>query len=452
MNNELNNPIAEQQPHITVVGGGMLGLTLAYQLSKQNVKVSILEGAANLGGLTESIKIGDLHWDKYYHVTMLSDADLRALLAELDLEHEINWKVTKTHFYTGKGMYPLNNAFDYLKLPVLGLIDKVRLGLTIIYASRLEQGSELEKLTAKQWLTKLSGSKAYQNVWRPLLRAKLGNNYKKVSAAFIWAVIRRFYAARRGGLKTEMFGYVPGGYERIINKLVEKLSANGAQIITSAAVLSVTQNQTNGLKVKTHSHEYDFDQVIMTCPSQHVATICPQLTEAEKAQHNSLVYQGIICPSIMLKKSVGGAYLTYITDDKVPFTAVIEMSSLVEFADAEHPHLVYLPKYVPADDPLFDMTDKQIEEQFVSAFLSMYPFLTRDDVLAVKVSRSRQVVALSTLHYSQNLPAIHTSINGLHILNSAQIKNASLSVQETVKLANEGAQTFLQSINESGPA
>ena len=45
----------------------------------------------------------------------------------------------------------------------------------------------------------------------PLLRAKLGDAYQAASAAFIWATIQRLYAARRSGLKKEMFGYVPGG-------------------------------------------------------------------------------------------------------------------------------------------------------------------------------------------------------------------------------------------------
>lgn len=427
-----------------IVGGGMLGLTLAYRLLQQNVEVTLIEAASQVGGLTQNVQIGDLSWDKYYHVTMLSDSDLRALLVELDLEHEINWKISKTHFFTSTGLYPLNNAIDYLRLPIMGLIDKIRLGLTIVYASRLEQGKPLEQLSAREWLTKLSGAKAYQQLWRPLLRAKLGNNYGKVSAAFIWAVIRRFYAARRGGLKTEMFGYVPGGYHRIIGKMLEKMHEKGLKVITSAAVSEVTQNDQQNLIVIAGEQQYQFDHVVLTCPSDQVPSLCSQLTELEKKRHNSLLYQGIVCPSVLLKKSLGGAYLTYITDDNIPFTAVIEMSSLVDFDDAAHPHLVYLPKYVPSDDPLFELTDGQITQQFSKALIKMYPFLNASDILDIKVSRTRQVVALSTLHYSEKLADYRTSINGLYVINSAQISNASLSVQETVKLANDKAASLLQ--------
>ena len=65
-------------------------------------------------------------------------------------------------------------------------------------------------------------------VWLPLLRAKLGENYRETSAAFIWASIARMYAARRGGMKEELFGYVPGGYARIIQHFAETCRACGS--------------------------------------------------------------------------------------------------------------------------------------------------------------------------------------------------------------------------------
>lgn len=450
MNIKRNNTEPTVAPSVAVVGAGMLGLSIAYRLMQHNIKVTLFESAPRVGGLTETMQIGSLSWDKYYHVTMLSDTELRALLNELDLEHEINWKVTKTLFYTAKGMFPLNNALDYLKLPIMGLIDKIRLGLTIIYASRLETGKVLEQLSAREWLTKLSGANAYQHLWRPLLKAKLGNNYAKVSAAFIWAVIRRFYAARRGGLKTEMFGYVPGGYQRIMAKMTEQMIEQGLVLKTSAAVEQVKLNHDSGLNVSFQNHSahsltetLQFDKVILTCPSGQVGQMCPQLSEHEKKQHNDLVYQGIVCPSMLLKRSLGGAYLTYITDDTVPFTAVIEMSSLVAFSDAQDMHLVYLPKYVPSDDILFSYTDEQIKSEFSAALLNMYPSLQESDIVDIHVARSPQVVALSTLNYSDNLPSYKSSVEGVFIINSAQINNASLSVQETVKLANEKVDSLL---------
>lgn len=429
---------------IGVIGGGMLGLTLAYRLSQQGYKVTVLESAPKFGGLTSTWKVGSLEWERYYHVTMLSDVNLRELLTELELEKDINWQVTKTHFYTGNAMYPLNNVVDYLRLPILGLIDKLRLGLNILYGSIIENGLPLQKISAEQWLTKISGRNTYKKLWRPLLRAKLGSNTSKASAAFIWSVIRRFYAARRGGMKTEMFGYVPGGYGVVLNSLVKKLEENNVETITSAKVSSILKDETGSLQVNCEVQAYQFDRVVNTCPGALVVKMCEGLGDQEKSLHAGLLYQGIVCASVVLKRPLAGAYLTYITDEKIPFTAVIEMTSLVDPESLGGQHLVYLPKYVPSDDRIFNLSDSEIEEQFITALLHMYPDLNQDDISAFRLSRTRHVVAVSTLNYSENLPPIITSVSGLYVLNSAQIANASLSVEETVSLANRGAELITQ--------
>jgi hypothetical protein len=55
--------------------------------------------------------------------------------------------------------------------------------------------------------------------------------------------------------------------------------------------------------------------------------------------------------------------------------------------------------------------------------------------LAFKVSRVRQVFPLPVLNYSANVPQVKTSLENVFILNSAQITNGTLNVNETVRLA-----------------
>jgi protoporphyrinogen oxidase len=74
-----------------IVGGGMLGLTIALRLAKEGHDVTVFEAAPQLGGLASAWELGDIVWDRYYHVTLLSDSHLRGLLAELDLDDQIEW-------------------------------------------------------------------------------------------------------------------------------------------------------------------------------------------------------------------------------------------------------------------------------------------------------------------------------------------------------------------------
>jgi len=451
------NAIPESNTHWGIVGGGILGSVLALRLAQQGQRVTLLEAQSSLGGLASPWQInadseGAFEWDRYYHVTLLSDFQLRELLAELDLTEQLNWRQTRTSFYTGQALHPLNDVIDYLRLPALGMMDKARLAFTILYASRIEDGQPLESLSAEAWLTKLSGERTYRNLWLPLIRSKLGDNAPHASAAYIWSVIRRFYGARRGGLQKEMFGYVTGGYKTILEALERKLQQLGTTLLTGVKVNHI-QQQDQQLTVSYSSdnqpQQLSVDRIINTCASPIAAAMTPQLSDVEQQQHQGLLYQGIVCASVLLKRPLAGAYLAYITDQTIPFTSVIEMSSLVPPSELQGHHLVYLPRYVPATDPLLNASDEEIEAQFIPALLRMYPGLCEDDISAFKVARTRHVLAIATQNYSKQLPAMATSVPGLYIINSAQIRNAALSVNDTIALANQAAQTVLGATAES---
>lgn len=429
-----------------IVGGGLLGMTLAHKLAQEGKEVTLFEGAPHLGGLASAWQLGDVVWDRHYHVTLLSDTTLRALLAELDLEKEMQWVETRTGFYTDGRLYSMSNTLEFLKFPPLRLPDKLRLGATIFYASRVKDWRRLETILVADWLRRLSGRRTCEKIWLPLLRSKLGENYKQTSAAFIWTTIARMYAARRTGLKKEMFGYVPGGYARILKRFGEHLEAQGVHLKLGCAVNNVEKSN-GALTVECNGGKNEaFDQVVITVPASVAARICPTLTDEEKARLSDVQYQGIICASLLLKKPLADFYVTNITDSEIPFTAVIEMSALVDRQQFAGNSLVYLPKYVAPDDPAFALSDEEIQEQFVSAIERMYPNFDRNDLLSFRVSRVRHVFPIPTLNYSQKLPAIETSIAGVHILNSAHIINGTLNVNETVQLAEKTmAQLLAQS-------
>ena len=211
--------MTDERRSIAVVGGGMLGLTLAHRLAQQGRPVTVYEAAPTLGGLASAWSLpveGEepIVWDRHYHVTLLSDSHTRGILAELGLDDEIEWVKTRTGYYSDGRLSPVSNTIEFLRLPALNLIDKLRLGATIWYGSRVTDWRKLEQIDVETWLRQLSGGRAFRRFWLPQLRAKLGDAYTDTSAAFLWATIQRLYAARRSGLKEEMFGYVPGGYAR----------------------------------------------------------------------------------------------------------------------------------------------------------------------------------------------------------------------------------------------
>ncbi len=431
-----------------VVGGGLLGLTLAWRLAQAGHTVTLYENAPTLGGLAGAWQIADVTWDKHYHVTLMSDLHTRNLARELGLDEDFRWVETKTGFYTGGQLYSMSDTLEFLRFPPLNLLDKLRLGGTIFYASRIKNWRRLEKISVADWLQRWSGRRTFAKMWLPLLRAKLGESYTKVSAAFIWATIARMYAARRTGLKREMFGYVRGGYANFLQRFAEKLGENGVTLRLNHRLAQVLRQDDSTFSV-TCQHDGQevsekFDRVVLTIPASVAANACPQLSDKEKMQLQAIEYQGIVCASVLLKKPLGPYYVTNITDDFVPFTAVIEMSALVDRAEFGGHALVYLPKYVAPDDAIFDESDESLRARFTAALAQMYPHFTPSDVIAWQVSRVRQVFPLPTLDYSSRLPEAQTSLPGLTIINSAHIVNGTLNVNETIQLAENAVKPMMK--------
>ncbi|HET9885889.1 MAG TPA: NAD(P)/FAD-dependent oxidoreductase [bacterium] len=424
-----------------IVGGGMLGLTLALRLRQQGKSVTVLEAGPQLGGLAAPWQLGGITWDRHYHVTLLSDSALRAVLRELDLDNEIDWKITRTGFYAGGHLYPMSNALEYLRLPALGMVDKLRIAKTIVRGSWIRDWKSLEKIPVEDWLVRLSGRSAFQKLWLPLLRAKLGESYRETNAAFIWATIQRLYAARRSGLKREMFGTVRGGYARVIERFGQRLARAGVEIRCGARVERIASGADGRPTIEFADRACEtFDGVVVTAAPPLASRLCPSLDAQEAERLKAIRYQGIVCASVLLSRPLAGYYLTYITDSDCPFTAIIEMTALVDPQQLGGKTLVYLPKYVSASDPFFALPDEEVQERFLTALERMIPQFQRQDVLAFRISRVPAVFPIPSVRYSEKLASRESSLPGLYWVSSANIVNGTLNVNETVQLAEETAQ------------
>jgi protoporphyrinogen oxidase len=252
------------------------------------------------------------------------------------------------------------------------------------------------------------------------------------------------YAARRSGLKKEMFGYVNGGYENINTRFVKYLVDSGVEFKYNSMVSSVSKNSSGQINVSLLSGSTSLhDKVISTLPSTVSAKIAPDISELEKKQHNAIKYLGVICTTILLKKKLSDFYVTNITDTNTPFTGVIEMTALINPKEINGLHLIYLPKYVNSDDVLLDTPEKELSKSFLNDFLKMYPLVSISDVSFCGVSKARNVFSLPTLNYSDNLPGIKTSLSNYYIVNSAQIINGTLNVNETIQVAETKLEEIL---------
>jgi len=426
---------------IAVVGGGMSGIAACLELAKTGkFEITLLEKEDQLGGLSTWFQWQDVIWDKFYHVMLSTDHVTLDLVSELDLQHKLFWKETKTGFY-GKGqLVSMSTAMDFLRFPFMSLWQKFRMGLGIIYSSRLSNPSKLDKLFAREWLTRVFGRRVYENIWEPLLRSKLGEAREQTSALFIWATIHRLYGARQGQSKKEKMGHVQGGYHSILTAAAKKLTEAGITIRTGEPVQEISSS--SPYSVVTAKGNYQFDQVLLTidCPS-----ILNILRPAPDSYWNNLAainYLSVYCVVLIISRKLSPYYVINLLDKDLPFTGVIEATNVVSPEETGGKHIVFLPKYAPSDDPIHTLSDDEIIADFTQHLQRMFPDLHNDQILHQTLHKARYVQPVQTLDYQHNLPRFQTPMPGLHIVNTAMIINSTLNNNNSLSLAQQCVQAI----------
>ncbi len=439
-----SNTGATPDMHVGILGGGITGLTAAFYLLRAGFRVTVLEARPQLGGLATYFDFGPFCWDKFYHCILTSDLPLRELISDLGLAGELRWTETKVGFYTDGHLHSMTSTMDFLRFPAISLWEKFRLGLGILYVSRIQDGLALERRPIAAWLSKIFGSGNYRKLWAPLLKCKLGAAREQASASFIWATIRRLYSTReKDASKKECLGYVRGGYHTVFSRLVEEIEGMGGAIVTGARVERIFKAPMQRLMVSANNQVWNFNYVIATTPSSAFVQLAPELDRDYLARLEKMRYMGIVCAVLLLKRKLTSYYCTNITED-LPFTGIIEMTNLISLEETGGRHLLYLPKYTSPGDPLFEANDDQVWSTFFDSLKRVVPGLKEDEIEKYFIFRERLVQPVPVLNYSEIAPAMETNIPNLLLANTTQIVNSTLNNNEMVKIARRAVDLVLQ--------
>ena len=132
-------------------------------------------------------------------------------------------------------------------------------------------------------------------------------------------------------------------------------------------------------------------------------------------------YLGVLCPLLILKKKLTPYYVLNITDESIPFTAVVETTNLIDPQYINNYHLVYLPKYIEPNSPLATLPDDEVKTTWMKHFKQMFPDFDESMIHDFIVQRARYVEPIRPINTSDQIPEIHTPINNLFMGNTVMI-------------------------------
>ncbi len=449
------------------MGGGITGLATAFYLAKTGrFVITLFEKNSRLGGLSTSYQWEDITWDKFYHVILSTDTHTLDFIDELGLTDQLFWRDTKSGFYGNGKLVSMSSVLDLIKFPFLTFYQKARLAFGILYSTRIRDISKLDRITVREWLTKVFGRRVYETIWDPLIRSKLGSASKRTSAAFIWATIKRLYGTRKGASKREKMGHVVGGYATILKAAQVRLESLGVSICTDAPVSRIfTPNQNNQIesakvnrvvnspltpiKLKTPGNASNFEKVIYTgnCHTFDKMLNIEPLADY-RGKLKNVEYLGIICVFLVLSRGLSPYYVTNILDKTLPFTGIIEVTNIVIPEYFGQRHIVYLPKYVPVDDPAWNNSDRRIKKAFIQGLSKVFPDLRKSEILHATVFREAYVQPLQKTNQLYSVLDFAVISDRVYLVNTSMLYNTTLNNNAAIKLAK----TAIKSIFNQGRA
>ena len=428
----------ESQKQIAIVGGGIAGLTAAYRLAQAGFDITLWERAPKFGGQAGGLDVEGGKLEYFYHHLFQSDAEITRLIQELGIGDRLAWLPSNVGYFADGAIYLLNGAKDLLMLPILPFHDRLRVGLVTAYLQRVRNWKPYEKVTAKAWLTRAMGERAYSRTFGAQLDAKFGRYADEIAMVWFWGKIWLRTTSRRSPLEGEKLGYPIGSFVTIIDALVEGARNSGAKLIAGAGPTELLQNDDGRWSVSFENAEpQQFDAVIGSVPSPIFARLTPQLPEDYRKKLLALDYEAAVVVLLEMDRKLSDIYWMNIADPAMPFTAIIEHTNFVAPEYYNGKHYVYLSKYLEPDDPYFTMPEDAVLESYLPHLRKVNKAFERDWISRYWVFRERAAQPIITLDYSERIPDHRTPLTGLYLANTSQIYPEDRGTNYSVRLGNQ---------------
>ena len=440
---------------IGIIGGGIAGLTAAYQLAKKGHGVVVFEKEAELGGQATTFPIEGTRLERFYHHLFTSDQHILQIINELGLSPRMRWIDSQVGLFHGGKVYDFVTPLDLLRFNPLSLPNRLWAGLVSVYLQRQADWQKYESITAKEWLERYAGKSVYNAIWEPLLRSKFGDSYDEVSMTWFWGKMRLRFGSRPKGMQKEQLGYMEGSFQLLIAELEKRIKEMGGEVHTDAPVerVIVEEGKATGLKFKVQSSKLkvpeerptrnskpetrNFDLIIATVPSFVFTEMAPELPPDYSEKLKRIKYQSALCLALKMKRPLTRIYWMNISDPSIPFVAAIEHTNYMPPQVYGGKHVLYLSNYLSVDSPLFSLSEDELLREYLPHVQRINPEFDLDWVEESWLFRDDAGQPIITCNYSQQVPDHQTPIKGLYLANTTQIYPEDRGMNYSVHLGQK---------------
>jgi protoporphyrinogen oxidase len=413
-----------ERPRIGIVGGGVLGTSLALRLAEAGAAVTVIERGPSLGGLAGTFDFGGHEVDRFYHVITPADSRMIAMAKEVGLGDQLRFNNVGAGFFADGEMHDFNGVGDLLRFGPLSPAARLRLGWFVAQCQFRGSPEKLDGVPLEDWLRRQCGNQVVERIWKPLLATRFDGDPSGLPATYLWARTRRMSGARESkGGGGEAMGHIVGGHQRLIDAMVARAEGLGVEVMTGARVSGLAMREDGSVRgVELEGEPLEFDLTIPTLQPPALRFLLPERHQGLLAAYPER-WLGCVCVIVKVKRSLLPYYAVNIVEE-TPLTSAVETTQVVGTDHTDGHHLVYMPKYCAPDAPEQSEDDESIYNRFSDYLARLSPGFSREEVVDWTVQRAKLVEPVHQLRADcqpLRMAPIWPGVDGLALASNAQI-------------------------------
>ncbi|MFT5483869.1 MAG: protoporphyrinogen oxidase [Halieaceae bacterium] len=429
---------------IAVIGAGPMGLRTALDLLKSGHEVDLYEADRVVGGMTAAFDFDGLSIERFYHFICTGDQSYIDTLRELGVEDRLRWVSTAMGYYHKGEIKVWGNPVALLKFSGLSLIAKFRYGLLIYSSMKRRNWQRLESTDAVSWLVRWLGQDTYDQLWRPLFDLKFYQFTDNLSAAWIWARMKRLGMSRKN-LMEEKLGYLEGGSQIFLEAICAEITRRGGRIHLNSKVDEIVVENGQVVGVHSNSELKPCEAAISTIPLPFVSQMIPALPAHTRELYDAVDNIAVVCVLVKLARPYDRYFWLNVSDENIKIPGIIEYTNLNPMSDS----VVYVPFYLPGDHPDYQREDSWFVERTRSYLQKMKPDFDVKDILSIRAGRYRYAQPICPPNFLATLPPMETGIEHLLVADTSHYYPEDRSISESVRLGSKLASTLLAGLAQT---
>lgn len=403
--------------HVLIVGGGLSGLTSAYYLSEQNIKVTLLESSPKFGGRTYSLynEIEHDWYDNGQHIMMGCYDETLELLKnigtynKLHIPESLEIPFVSSHgeiykLTSAKRSYPLNLLIGLMNYHAIHL--KSRLKIIDFFLDLICSNSEdFAGLNVKQWLeNEKQPEEAIVNFWEIIVVGTMNTTLENASAKIFNEILREMFL--NGNFASKFVIPDVTLLNLFVEPILRSLSVKG-EVHLNERVAKIKFKENLVFSIFTNNTAYTgFDAVIVAIPPYSLKKVL--FVDGEENNYDffdkeildRFTYAPILNIHLWLSKNPFKERFYGFLDSKIHWL----------FNHGKHISIT-----TSAAERFIDIDNDKIVKEFCSELERYFPIFTTNFITSWKVIKEKRATFIPNIESQKARERIYSNYSNLFL-------------------------------------